>query len=96
MSINAIEVLEARMVNRNNERRSVVFGPFRSGMSADALMELVKSARRNNHEYPASQVRPIEYHVIDWTKALWFPEQYPPPVDIDGYEVTPATGVKLC
>ena len=35
-----------------------------------------------------------EYHVVEWTKAFWFPEQYPPPAATP-YEVTPATGVPV-
>ncbi len=37
----------------------------------------------------------VAYHAVDWTRGSWSPEEYPPPVDLDGYEVTPATGVNL-
>lgn len=33
----------------------------------------------------------VRYHAVDWTKAIWFPEEYPVPA-VTGYEVTPPTG----
>ncbi|MCR4302132.1 MAG: hypothetical protein NUV51_11015 [Sulfuricaulis sp.] len=64
MSGNAVEVLEARFVNRD------------------------RYADMNTEEATA-----IREGYARWEEGRFL--QYPPPVDLDGYEVTPAAGVNL-